>query len=124
MIFGLNEETISRINSVFSEFFGIEKVIIYGSRAKGNFREGSDIDLTILGKDLSRDLIYELNRRIDSLNLPYSFDISIFNDLKNEELIDHINRAGKIFYSHLSDPESSALNNQKPDNPDNLISTK
>lgn len=98
MKFGLNQETINKINSVFKNHQEIEKVLIYGSRAKGNFRNGSDIDLTIFGDDLKYNLIGKLNSEIDDLNTPYLFDISIFNMLNAPSLEEHINRVGKIFY--------------------------
>ena len=98
MEFGLNQETIDKINSVFGKHPEIEKVIIYGSRAKGNYRTGSDIDLTIFGNDLEYDLAGKLNSEIDDLNTPYLFDISIFKLLNTPSLEDHINRVGKVFY--------------------------
>ncbi len=98
MNFGLNENTIIKINSVFENHSEIEEVIIYGSRAKGNFRNGSDIDLTIKGENIKYEILSKINQEIDDLNTPYMFDISIFKDLDSKELIEHINRAGKIFY--------------------------
>ncbi|MFV7234260.1 MULTISPECIES: nucleotidyltransferase domain-containing protein [Flavobacterium] len=101
MKFGLNKETISKINSVFVKHSEIEKVIIYGSRAKGNFRNGSDVDLTLFGNELKYGLVGEINFEIDDLNTPYLFDISIYNQLTSESLKDHINRVGKIFYKKI-----------------------
>ena len=49
MRFGLTDETITKINTVFVKYSEIEEVVLYGSRAKGNYREGSDIDLTLKG---------------------------------------------------------------------------
>jgi len=98
MEFGLNQETIDKINSVFEKHPEIDKVIIYGSRAKGNYRTGSDIDLSMYGNDLEYDLIGKVNSEIDELNTPYLFDISIFKLLDSPSLEDHISRVGKIFY--------------------------
>lgn len=98
MGFGLNQETIDKINSVFVKHPEIEKVIIYGSRVKGNYRNGSDIDITLIGNDLEYDLKGEVSSEIDDLNTPYLFDISIYDDLNSESLKEHINRVGKIFY--------------------------
>jgi predicted nucleotidyltransferase len=98
MEFGLNQETINKINSVFLKHPEIDKVIIYGSRAKGNYRTGSDIDLSMFGNDLEYDLIGKVSSEIDDLNTPYLFDISIFNLLNSPSLEEHINRVGKIFY--------------------------
>lgn len=98
MEFGLNQETIDKINSVFEKHPEIDKVIIYGSRAKGNYRTGSDIDLSMFGNDLNYDLIGKTSSEIDDLNTPYLFDISIFDLLNSPGLEDHINRVGKLFY--------------------------
>ncbi|PWA05067.1 nucleotidyltransferase domain-containing protein [Flavobacterium psychrotolerans] len=98
MEFGLNQETIDKINSAFKKHPEIEKVIIYGSRAKGNYRTGSDIDLTLFGNDLKYDLIGKITSEIDDLNTPYLFDISIYKLLNAPSLEDHINRVGKVFY--------------------------
>ena len=97
MEFGLNQETIDKINSVFEKHPEIEKVIIYGSRAKGNYKSGSDIDFTLIGNDLN-DLVETLDSEIDDLNTPYLFDISIFGKLNSPSLKEHINRVGKVFY--------------------------
>lgn len=98
MNFGLSTSTTNKINAVFEKHPEIEEVIIYGSRAKGNFREGSDIDITLKGKSISNSILSKLNLEIDELNTPYLFDISIFETLESEAFIDHINRVGKIFY--------------------------
>lgn len=105
MKFGLSSETIEKMNNVFSEFDSIEKVIIYGSRVKGNFRPGSDIDLTIEGKDLSLSGMSEINLKLDDLLLPYLIDLSIKNKITKKELLEHIDRVGKLFYS--SNPSSA-----------------
>lgn len=96
--FGLNETTMNKIDSVFKEFPEIEKVLLYGSRAIGNFKNGSDIDLTFYGKNLDLKFISTVENKIDDLLLPYSFDISIFEKIKNPDLTSHIQRVGKIFY--------------------------
>ncbi|MCI4443093.1 MAG: nucleotidyltransferase domain-containing protein [Lentimicrobium sp.] len=98
MEFGLNQETIDKINSVFEKHPEIDKVIIYGSRAKGNYRAGSDIDLTLIGNDLEYDLAGTIDSEIDDLNTPYLLDISIFERLNSPSLKEHINRVGKVFY--------------------------
>lgn len=99
MRFGLKAAMINKIQDVFALFPDIEKVILYGSRAKGNYRHGSDIDFTLMGENLSLDnSVYPLMDALDELYLPYSFDISIFEHIDNQELIAHINRVGKLFY--------------------------
>lgn len=98
MKFGLKENILEQINSVFEKFSQVEEVVIYGSRAKGNCREGSDIDLTFKGKNLNHKLLNSISLELDELFLPYIFDVSIFNKISNIDLIEHINRVGKVFY--------------------------
>ena len=99
-MYGLEENTISKIKKVFSKFPQIEKVILYGSRAKGNFHTGSDIDITLTGKNLTlSNSVYPITEDLDELYLPYMFDISIFSHIQDKNLIDHINRVGKVFYT-------------------------
>jgi uncharacterized protein len=98
MRFGLKEGTIEKINSVFAQFPEVEKVILYGSRAKGNYRNGSDIDLTLIGEGLNLDVLNKIDMKIDDLLLPYSFDNSIYRQINNPDLVEHIERVGKVFY--------------------------
>ena len=95
---GLRETDIEKIASVFSSIPEIDEAIIYGSRAKGNFRPNSDIDITLKGKGLNRNVLGQVNFAIDDLLLPYFFDISIYHELKNPALLDHIDRVGIIMY--------------------------
>jgi uncharacterized protein len=97
--YGLEDLDIQKIQSVFTQFPEIQKVIIYGSRAKGNFKMGSDIDLTIHGENLSFSTLLSIRGKLDDLNLPYLFDVSIFTSLENLDLIKHINRVGQEFYA-------------------------
>ena len=76
----------------------IEKVVLYGSRAKDNYREGSDIDLTLMGDALSHAQLNRIKMQIDDLLLPYTIDLSIFELIDNANLIDHIRRVGVVFY--------------------------
>jgi len=98
--FGLSEVDIDKLCSVFNRYPDIEKVIIYGSRAKGNFRRSSDIDLTIFGH-LDWQTFNQLELELDELLLPYQIDLSLHELLENTELKAHIERVGKPMYSVL-----------------------
>lgn len=100
-MFGLNEIDIQKINSVFEQFPGIEKAVIYGSRAKGNYHDGSDIDLTLSGKELNLQTLLQIENLLDDLLLPYDMDISILSKIENPDLVDHIQRVGEIFYERI-----------------------
>ncbi len=98
MRFGLEEAVIARIQAALACFPEIQRAVIYGSRAKGNYKPGSDIDLTLIGGRLDSDLLSKLCAALDDLNLPYSFDISIFDNLEHADLREHIERVGQTFY--------------------------
>jgi predicted nucleotidyltransferase len=98
MIFGLEKSVISAIQETFIKFPEVEKVIIYGSRAKGNYKKGSDIDLVLVGSGLNLTFSNKIENALDDLLLPYTFDISIYHHISNAELIDHIARVGRVFY--------------------------
>lgn len=100
MKFGLSDTTIHQINSIFAGHSEIEKVILYGSRAKGNYKKASDIDLTIISNSITKDQLYLIETELDDLLLPYTIDLSIFNKISNTDLIDHIKRVGVDFYSN------------------------
>jgi predicted nucleotidyltransferase len=96
--FGLSEQVIQKIWSVFALFPQVESVVLYGSRAKGNYRQGSDIDLTLFGENLDQMIVGNIAMQLDDLMLPYTFDLSIFQQIENIELVEHIQRVGIEFY--------------------------
>ena len=96
--FGLAYETVVQICEVFADHPEVESVILYGSRAKGNHKHGSDIDLTLIGQDIDIKQLNRLSEDLDDLMLPYSFDISVMAHISNQDLVDHIERVGKVVY--------------------------
>ena len=99
MQFGLKENTVLEIKNVFSAFPEVDEVILYGSRAKGNYKPGSDIDLALKGSNLNSSLLTVISLKLDDLYLPYTFDLSVLPRLDNAALIDQINKTGISFYS-------------------------
>lgn len=97
--YGLTVGDLQKLNDLFSANTKIERVILYGSRAKGNYKSFSDVDITLLGETLLNSDLSKLQIEIDDLLLPYKFDISLFKNLRNEALIEHINRVGKVLYT-------------------------
>lgn len=97
--FGLKEPTIERICCVFAHYPQVEKAVLYGSRAKGNYKNGSDIDLTLHGgADLTLNTLYRIMDDLDDLLLPYTIDLSIFSDISDPDVVEHIRRMGVTFY--------------------------
>lgn len=107
MNYGLTENTTQKILAVFNNSPEIEEVIIYGSRAKGNFRAGSDIDLVFKGHNLNSFIIGKIDQELDDLLLPYLFDLSVYDQISNSELLEHINRAGKKFYNKIQNSDDT-----------------
>jgi len=99
MKYGLEAPTIARIQGVLASHGEVEKAILYGSRAKGNYKTGSDIDLTLLGGHaLDLNVLYRIMDEIDDLLLPYTFDISLLHTITDQDVLDHIKRVGTVFY--------------------------
>lgn len=95
---GLTKEEIAGIRALFSKYQQVEEVLIYGSRAMGNFKPASDIDLTLIGRDIDLSLQTKIEFDLDDLMLPYKFDISIYDRITTPEFLDHINKVGKEIY--------------------------
>ena len=95
---GLEVGLLEKINAVFRQYPSISVVKLYGSRAKGTFRRGSDIDLALIGHDLDNRQITRIGVQLDDLMLPYSFDLTNYNAISNEALKAHIDRVGKVAF--------------------------
>ncbi|WP_298273392.1 nucleotidyltransferase domain-containing protein [Geobacter sp.] len=112
--FGLKRSTIGKITGVFAAVPEVEEVILYGSRAKGNYRHGSDIDLTVKGKDLTLTLLLKIEGMLDDLLLPYKIDLSLFDSLDDPDLMDHIRRVGIVIYAKAGMPGRLPVNGNPP----------
>jgi predicted nucleotidyltransferase len=97
---GLSKSDLEYIKGVFSRFNEVEKCILFGSRAKGVHRNGSDVDIAVVGAEVGhatiRDISFILN---EESPLPYHFDIASYNRITNSSLLDHIDRVGFVVYS-------------------------
>ena len=98
MKFGLKDVEISALCNVLASVPEVEEAIIYGSRARGTNRISSDIDITLKGSNLTYLQLALLDAKIDDLYLPYFVDLSLFSMLRNTDLIESIEREGKVLY--------------------------
>jgi len=97
--FGISEKSYQLLATALSKYPQIEEVIVFGSRAKGNYKNGSDIDLAIKGAQCTPGLAFELNGYFnEELPIPYHVDIIDYDSLRNKDLKDHIDRVGIRFY--------------------------
>lgn len=101
MSWGLSDAVIEQAHSLFYRHSKIEKALIYGSRAKGNYREGSDIDLTLFGDELTYHDLLAISDEFNDSSIPHKIDLSLYHELTHDKLKDHINSVGQIFYSRF-----------------------
>jgi predicted nucleotidyltransferase len=99
-MFGLEPDDLAGIIRVISQNPKIEEIVLFGSRAKGSYHSGSDIDLALKGKNLQIDDILDASIRLDELELPFKMDLILFERISEQALIDHINRVGVLIYSN------------------------
>ena len=101
---GLTTTTVERLQSVLAHYPEVEKAVLYGSRARGTHRPGSDIDLTLCGGELDHTLLTRIDNGMDDLLLPYQIDLSLMSSLSHPALLDHIRRVGVVLYEKSAAP--------------------
>ncbi len=103
---GLSLASIDSIRSVLSRYPRVVRALVYGSRAKGTYRNGSDIDLALFGAALTQHDLLAIDTAIEALDLPYNVDLAIFDAIEDPALRSHIERVGKQLYP--GGPDSGA----------------
>jgi uncharacterized protein len=104
--YGLKDTDLEIICNIFRIEGKIEEAVIFGSRARGNYKNGSDIDIALKGKDIDAGIISHLSYQLNEETLlPYKFDIINYNTINNNDLIQQINRNGITIYSKSSKPK-------------------
>lgn len=102
-MYGLTEKDLMYILDGIRKHSEINKAIIFGSRAIGNYKKGSDIDLAITGDKITKDILNELDDYLNEVcPIPYFFDLLHYENLSNENLKKHIDEYGKIIYEQRS----------------------
>lgn len=95
--FGLTESHLSLIKDAVDQFSEIESAVLFGSRAMGNFKKGSDVDIAVKGKEFHSNTISRLSALLnEELPLPYFFDIVHYDTLDSTALIEHIDQQGVL----------------------------
>ncbi len=108
MNFGLLDEDITYIVNAVQQFPEIEKAAIFGSRAKGKYQPGSDVDIAVWGNYITFSTLSRLHAMLeDESPMPYFFDIVDYSHLTHEDLKKHIDRVGVPFYLRDQSPEHS-----------------
>lgn len=96
----LPEHIVAKMRGVIASHPGIDQAILFGSRAKGNFKPASDIDLALTGS-ISHGELLQLSFELDDLLLPWEIDLVMLDQIQNTDLRDHIARVGQVFYASL-----------------------
>ena len=95
---GLSNRDIQTIQDILNKYADVEKVCLFGSRAIGNYQQGSDIDLAVMNEGVPGKTIQSMVSDFEESTLPYFIDVIYFPDINHSGLKEHINRAGKLFY--------------------------
>lgn len=95
---GISENVMTEIKTVFSNFPEVEKAVLFGSRAKGNFYEGSDIDIAVFGRKLNFEQTLDLSIELDAVGLLQAIDLVHFEKIKEPGLKKYIERVGIKIY--------------------------
>ena len=99
MKYGLPGRTLADLNAIFHHYPSIKQAVLYGSRAKGKHRDGSDIDLTLkTDESFTRSDLLHIAGDFDDSDMPYFVDVSIYHQLSNPDLVARIDRVGKVLY--------------------------
>jgi uncharacterized protein len=99
---GLSEKTVEAVRHVFLQHPEIDRAILFGSRAKGTFKPGSDIDLALLGRNLTQKTLNRLYEKLDDLPIPYQFSLILWDKITDPDVVAHIERVGIVFYEKES----------------------
>lgn len=98
--YGIYDKSFLLILESFKSFPEIEKAIIFGSRAMGNYKKGSDIDLAIVGNNINDRIKTRLSSMLNQeLPIPYFVDVVDYKSISSEELVKHIDTEGKLIYT-------------------------
>lgn len=94
---GLSEKELATLREVFAKFDAIEEVTLFGSRARGTHQKASDVDIAIKGKNIDFNTLSKLTYILEEeINLPYFFDVVVYDKISNEALKKAIDEGGVV----------------------------
>lgn len=108
---GIPQHAWHRLQQVFQTHPAVEKAVVFGSRAKGNHRPGSDIDLCLTAPDLSLHQLWAIDAQIDDLLLPWKVDLVLHHTIDTPELLEHIQRVGLLIFERATPTQPPAPQN-------------
>ena len=95
----IEDKLKNELQTIFSKYKEIEKVLLFGSRGREDNKYNSDVDLCLFGENITHLIQAKVFMDIDEINTPLSFDILNFNELTKKELIDNIINYGVYIYN-------------------------
>jgi len=99
MDFGLRQADLEEIDHILKQFPAIEEAFLFGSRAKGTFKSGSDVDIAIKGESVDHDVVAKLLFQLNEESaLPYFFDVIHYEEISEKALLEHVDRVGRPIY--------------------------
>ncbi|MBI2417576.1 MAG: nucleotidyltransferase domain-containing protein [Ignavibacteriales bacterium] len=100
MQFGLTASDVDTICQILERYSPIKTAKIFGSRAKGTYKNGSDVDIALEGVKIPPDIVREISLILNEEALmPYHFDVVDFEMIQSLQLKEHIERVGIVFYN-------------------------
>ncbi len=97
-IFGLTEDVTNSLCQIFEKTDAVEEVLVFGSRAKGTYTSGSDIDIVLKGTAITFDTLLTVMSAIENLQLLYRTDVLNYNTIQDKDVLDHIDRIGQTLW--------------------------
>ena len=91
---GLPSEACDQVLAEIQKQTPVQRVVLYGSRALGRHRSGSDVDLCLTAPAMTLEQLLQLGAQLDDLLLPWSIDLQLDHLISHEGLREHIERAG------------------------------
>lgn len=98
MEYGLESKYMEILRSVFSRHPEVERVILFGSRTKGNYKRGSDIDMAVVREQVTKNVLFSLLSEFEDSLLPFFVDLLSYHQIMSPELKEHIDRVGRMIY--------------------------
>ena len=98
---GIPSQDLNRILQVLAQYPEISMAVLYGSRALGTYKNGSDIDITLKGTRIEPRILNQIEEGLEELLLPWMIYLNLYEKIESKELIDHINNCGIQIYPSL-----------------------
>lgn len=95
---GLKSSVVNNMRAILTRYPQVSMATLYGSRAKGNFKPGSDIDICLDGSELTFRTMLSIANALNALELPQKIDLILRNLVDNPEFLSEIDRTGTVFY--------------------------